>query len=161
MIFYTSAFLLVMFLIALIDWQQLIIPNNIIVVGLISGLLLNIMLGTTYVVYNVVSSFVAFGITALVRIGGSWLFKKPIMGMGDVKLAALVGLFLGFQGFLVALWLAAIIGTLYGMIRRKRCQSSQGEKLPFGSFIAVTSSVVMLFAESLHHYVDVWLTLIR
>ena len=66
--------------------------------------------------------------------------------MGDVKLAAVLGLFLG-RGVAPAIFIALVVGTLVGaaVIARKGAQEGRKTAVPFGPFLAV-GGVVALFA---------------
>jgi leader peptidase (prepilin peptidase)/N-methyltransferase len=68
------------------------------------------------------------------------------MGMGDVKLAAVLGLFLG-RDVVPALFVAFLVGTLVGaaIMARKGAQEGRKTAVPFGPFLAV-GAVVALFA---------------
>jgi leader peptidase (prepilin peptidase) / N-methyltransferase len=68
------------------------------------------------------------------------------MGMGDVKLAAVLGLFLG-RDVVPALFVAFIVGTLVGAVIMARKGAAEGRKtaVPFGPFLAL-GGVVALFA---------------
>ena len=81
--------------------------------------------------------------------------------MGDVKLSGLIGFFVGFDCFLVALWLAAILGAAYGIMRIAMHASTASHKLPFGSFLAVTSVLVMFFQNTIRVIFAQWLTLLQ
>ncbi len=66
------------------------------------------------------------------------------MGLGDVKLAFLMGLFLGFPNILIALFFAFLIGAIIGvgliLAKRKTLKS----EVPFGPFL-VTGTFIALF----------------
>ena len=66
--------------------------------------------------------------------------------MGDVKLAAVLGLFLG-RDVVPALFLAFLVGTLVGaaIIARKGAAEGRKTAVPFGPFLAL-GGVVALFA---------------
>jgi leader peptidase (prepilin peptidase)/N-methyltransferase len=68
------------------------------------------------------------------------------MGMGDVKLAFVLGLFLG-RAVAPALFVALIAGTLVGaaVIARKGAAEGRKTAVPFGPFLAL-GAVVALFA---------------
>ena len=68
------------------------------------------------------------------------------MGMGDVKLAALMGLVLG-RAVAPAMFIALIAGTVVGIavMARKGVRDGRKTKVPFGPFLAL-GSVVALFA---------------
>ncbi len=59
------------------------------------------------------------------------LLKKPGMGMGDVKLLAMLGGFLGWQGVLGILFAASIVGSIIGvaLILLQRTSQGAGEEV--------------------------------
>ncbi len=67
------------------------------------------------------------------------------MGFGDVKLAFLMGIFLGFPGIVIALYVAFLTGAIFSLILivwgKKKLK---GSTIPFGPFL-VFGSLVSLF----------------
>jgi leader peptidase (prepilin peptidase)/N-methyltransferase len=104
----------------LADWT---IPNEITFPGILAGPLLALV-GMIYPEsgLRVISPFDAL---AGVLVGGGILYsldlitrvllKKPGMGFGDVKLLAMLGGFLGWQGAIGTLMIASVIGTVIGL----------------------------------------------
>ena len=118
--------------IALIDLDHRIIPNRLTLIGALSAP--GILLATEPVALgeHAIAGLAAGGFllaAALARPGG--------MGMGDVKLAGVLGLFLG-SAIAPALLVALLSGTLVGaaIIARK---GAAGRKIaiPFGPFLAL------------------------
>ena len=83
-----------------------------------------------------------------------WLYLKirhrEGMGLGDVKMIAMLGAFLGFQETLLTLIMASIAGTvtggLYVLITRKEMSTYE---LPFGSFIGLAGLVMAFWGHVL------------
>ncbi len=68
------------------------------------------------------------------------------MGFGDVKLAAVIGAFLGFDKLLVALAAAVVLGAVLGLIQRL----TGGEnRLKFGPYLAIGAVVALLWGASI------------
>jgi len=66
-------------------------------------------------------------------------------GMGDVKLLAAIGLYLGLYA-LLALFLANVIGAVWGIVAARSKDASLREvSVPFGPFLAIASVVVAAF----------------
>jgi len=83
-----------------------------------------------------------------------WLYQKVRhregLGLGDVKLVAMAGSFLGLYGALLTLLCGSIAGSIlgYAYIRATGKDSSTYE-LPFGTFLGAAALVVALTATSL------------
>ncbi|UQZ37461.1 prepilin peptidase [Paenibacillus sp. PK3_47] len=75
---------------------------------------------------------------AVVGGGGIFLFAWfGGMGMGDVKLFALLGLVVGFPGVLLAFLTACLLGTLVGGTLQLTGTVKRGQPVPFGPWLAV------------------------
>lgn len=64
-------------------------------------------------------------------------------GMGDVKLLAVIGLYLGPHG-LMTLFLASIVGAVYGVIVSRRHADGLKARIPFGPFLAGSAVMISL-----------------
>lgn len=77
---------------------------------------------------------------ALVLLGVRWAYKalrkREGLGLGDVKLLAMIAAFLGFGQSLLALFVGVLAASIYGLALIARRKASGGSKLPLGSFIA-------------------------
>ncbi|MCB9833237.1 MAG: prepilin peptidase [Planctomycetes bacterium] len=102
---------------------------------------------------GVVSAAAASGFLWSIGWLGSKAFRKPAMGLGDVKLFAGMGGLLG-PWFLLVLVVASFVGSLIGLvvmaIRKDRY-------VPFGPFLAFGMMVVMLRGEAIWKLVMTWL----
>lgn len=80
----------------------------------------------------------------LVRDAEAEAAEPVAMGFGDVKLAAVLGAFLGWEKFLVGLFLAVSIGALFGIIQRLL----RGSRLiPFGPYLLVGALAALFFGD--------------
>jgi len=118
--------------IALIDLDRRIIPNRLTGLGAVAALAIGLATDVGGVPEQLIAGAAAGGfllLAALARPGG--------MGMGDVKLAGMLGLFLGREVG-VALLVALVAGTLVGAVVVARRGVAEGRKtaLPFGPFLA-------------------------
>ena len=72
---------------------------------------------------------------------------EPVaMGFGDVKLAAVLGVMLGWQNLLVALLLSFFIGAVGGLILRA---FGGGRVVPFGPYLALGGFVALFYGDAL------------
>ncbi len=73
----------------------------------------------------------------------------PGMGGGDVKLAAMMGAFLGVGGVFGAIFLASLAGSVFGVLLIARGKGSRRTAIPFGTFLAPAAIALCLFGDSL------------
>lgn len=66
------------------------------------------------------------------------------MGGGDVKLAGLIGLLVGFPGILLALWMAVVAGGLMAIALLILGKKGRKDSIPFGPFLAGGAMVTLL-----------------
>jgi leader peptidase (prepilin peptidase)/N-methyltransferase len=132
--------------IALTDARAYIIPNEFTWGGLIIGLVLSAAGGLHAVLLALLGAAVGFAILWLVGRVGKLLFKEEAMGGGDIKMMAMVGAFLGWQGVLLTIFLGAVAGTAIflplALVGRKKL-------VPFGVFLAVGAAVTYLVGPAI------------
>jgi len=126
---------------ALIDLEHRIIPNRLTALGAVLALAIGSALDPAGEPERLIAGASAGGlllIAALAYPGG--------MGMGDVKLAAVMGLFLG-RAVAPAIMIALLAGVLVGVavIARKGARQGRKTAVPFGPFLAL-GAVVAVFA---------------
>ncbi len=133
-----------MLVVALTDIDHRIIPNKIVIFGLIVGVILDIVRFGLNIKFILIGIAVGFGFMFLV-----FVLSRGQMGMGDVKLAAVMGVFLGWQGTLVALFLAFALGSVYGIILMVFFGKSRKAKIPFGPFMALATVIAYVWATDI------------
>jgi len=126
---------------ALIDLEHRIIPNRLTLLGAILALVLGTALDPAGEPERLIAGAAAGGfllIAALAYPGG--------MGMGDVKLAGVMGLFLG-RAVAPAILIALLAGVLVGAVIMARKGAHAGRKtaVPFGPFLAL-GAIVAIYA---------------
>jgi leader peptidase (prepilin peptidase)/N-methyltransferase len=85
----------------------------------------------------------SFFLTIVLVSKGKW------MGLGDVKLAFFMGLFLGWPNILVALFLAFFFGAIIGIGLIAFSKKTLKSEVPFGPFLIIGTFVVLFFGENL------------
>jgi leader peptidase (prepilin peptidase)/N-methyltransferase len=128
------AFACAMIVLAVTDLRERILPNAITYPGIVVGLLCSLVLppGFTSAVIGA-----AAGAAVPWVIGEAFYRLRGIegLGMGDVKMLAMIGAFLGWQMALITLFAASVLGVLVGlpltMIKRNRYY-----EIPLGTFLA-------------------------
>ncbi|HEX4837743.1 MAG TPA: prepilin peptidase [Solirubrobacteraceae bacterium] len=135
------ALILLLVPIALIDVEHRIIPNRLTGLGAVLALAIGTTLDPSGESERLIAGVAAGGallLAALAYPGG--------MGMGDVKLAGVMGLFLGsavIPAMLVALFAGVLFGAL--VVARKGARAARKTAVPFGPFLAF-GSLVAVFA---------------
>jgi leader peptidase (prepilin peptidase)/N-methyltransferase len=134
-------FVLLLVPITLIDLDSRIIPNKLTLTGAVVAPAILALTDPGAIPEHLIAAAAAGGFLFL-----AWLAYPRGMGMGDVKLAAVMGLFLG-RAVAPAMFVALIAGTLVGaaVIARKGTREGRKTAVPFGPFLAL-GSVVALFA---------------
>lgn len=141
--------LIVMFSLAgifLTDIYSGIIPDEFIVAIVILSLLLIILFNPSSLVTNLITAFVSFGLFLFLFL----VTHGRGMGFGDVKLSFAFGLFLGFPGTFIGLYVAFLTGAAISLILvltgRKKLR---GDTIPFGPFLVTGIVVAYFFGEKL------------
>jgi leader peptidase (prepilin peptidase) / N-methyltransferase len=132
---------------AAIDIERRIIPNRITGPGSVVALAVGLALDSGGELTRVLSALAAGGfllIAALIRPAG--------MGMGDVKLIGMIGLFLG-RSVAVALFAALIASVLTGaaLATRRGVYAARKTALPFGPYLALGALVAALVGDQIVH----------
>ncbi|OFX28645.1 MAG: hypothetical protein A2Z07_04380 [Armatimonadetes bacterium RBG_16_67_12] len=133
-------FLLVV--ITFIDLDHQLIPDRISLPGIAVGLVFAALLGRA-----VPSLLSALGAGAL--IATIVIVSRGGMGGGDVKLAALMGAFLGWPGIAVALFSGFMVGGLVGMTLLALRLRGRKDPIPFGPALAAGALVGLFWGEAI------------
>jgi leader peptidase (prepilin peptidase)/N-methyltransferase len=131
--------------IAFIDLDHRIIPNAIVGPAALVGIVLVAILQTDDVVENLIAAAIAGGVFLLIA-----LAVPRGMGMGDVKLVAMLGLYLG-RAVAPALLIALAAGTIVGigLIATSRAGEGRKTKVPFGPFLALGGMVAFFVGDDI------------
>lgn len=74
------------------------------------------------------------------------------MGLGDVKLAGLMGLILGWPKIIVALYLAFLTGAFFGVILILLKKKKFGQHIAFGPFLTTATFVSLFWGERIYQW---------
>jgi leader peptidase (prepilin peptidase) / N-methyltransferase len=142
-------FVTMLAVVTLTDLERRIIPNKVLIVGAVLCLAIAVPTDPAGVPERLIAAAAAGGVFFLVV-----LAYPAGMGLGDVKLAATMGLFLG-RAVAPAILAALLIGSLVGVVLLAR-HGSQARKMaiPFGPFLALGGVIGLLAGDQL---VDLYL----
>jgi leader peptidase (prepilin peptidase)/N-methyltransferase len=141
--------------IAVTDAREYIIPDEFSVGGAVIGLLLAVAAGwnghpiSAHALpwpQSVLGAIVGFALLWIVAWLGAKAFGKDAMGGGDIKMMAMIGAFLGWQGVLLTLFLGALLGTLIFLPFKL---AGREKLVPFGIFLAIGAAACWITGPAL------------
>ncbi len=169
--FVNCAFLSVIIILVFIDYQHQILPDVLTIPGAIAGLVLspfqehgffldraNLGLASLLHPSNPSSALNWTGSILGAAVGGGILFlvaalyravrKQQGLGMGDIKMMAMVGAVMGWRLALLTIFAGSFVGSLVGvfliLFRGRNLQS----KLAFGTFLGIGAAFSLFFGSS-------------
>ncbi|MBF8268156.1 MAG: leader peptidase (prepilin peptidase) / N-methyltransferase [Dehalococcoidia bacterium] len=148
----------ILLLVAAIDLERQLVLNSVLALGLPMGLVSaplwsadvwqplwsvgNAPLGALLDAITAgIVGLVVFLIVVLVSRGG--------MGLGDVKLAAVVGIWVGLRGLAVALFVAAVSGGVVALLLLAMRVKGRKDRIPFAPFLALGGMSALLWGQEL------------
>jgi len=144
----------VLVVLSFIDLEHKLLPNRIVFPSLIAGV---VLLGIAAAfgpgihawVRALIGAAIAFGIFLLLAI-----ISPRGMGMGDVKLSAVLGLALAYQGWgrlFLGFLLSFATGAVGGIALIAARRAGRKSEIPFGPYLALGTAVALLFGGPLVH----------
>lgn len=91
--------------------------------------------------WGIFGALVGAGITWAMGVLGKRLFRKDAMGLGDVKLMAMLGAFFGWDGALLIFFIGPFFGLAIGILLAIRRRT---HAIPYGPFLSMAAVLVML-----------------
>lgn len=133
----------------LIDFDHMILPDQIVLPMMWLGLLIN--LNDTFTTSHNALIGAAVGYMSLFSV--FWLFKiitgKEGMGHGDFKLFALFGAWFGWQLLPLMILMASLVGAIVGIALMLFKNHKREQAIPFGPYLAVAGWVCLLWGEGI------------
>jgi leader peptidase (prepilin peptidase)/N-methyltransferase len=139
------AFTAAMVTITFIDIDHRIIPDRISLPGIPACFLAALALPTMGWKAALLGVLVGGGTLFMVAWGYNMLTGKEGMGGGDIKLLAMIGALLGWQGVVFTIFLASLLGTVVGLSIMVYARSNMKLAVPFGPFLAA-GALAFIFA---------------
>jgi leader peptidase (prepilin peptidase)/N-methyltransferase len=133
----------------LIDFDHMLLPDQIVMPLLWLGLLVNIT--GTFVPLNDAVIGAAVGYMSLFSV--FWLFKlvtgKEGMGHGDFKLFALFGAWIGWQLLPILILMASVVGAIIGISLMLFKNHTREQAIPFGPYLAIAGWITVLWGDGI------------
>ncbi len=140
-----SAALVVLFV---IDLEHQILPNRITLPGILVGLAASLVVGPGW--RSSLAGIVLGGGTLWIIGEAYYRFRgEEGLGMGDVKMLAMIGAFLGWEQVLVTLVLSSLAGSVVGLGLIASGRGTMKYALPYGTFLAMGAVVASLAGEAI------------
>lgn len=140
--FLTILFASLLIVIAFIDLEHMVIPDFLVVAGIAAGL------ARSFLNADLVNGLqgICFGFLFMFLTGSAarYILKKEALGDGDVKLAVMLGAFLGMEKTLISISLASIIGAMLGILLLLNGRIKRDEYIPFAPFLAL-GAIISIF----------------
>ncbi len=137
-----------MIVVTLVDFDARIIPDAITLPGVLLGLAASFLTPVT-----LASALIGavLGFALLWGLGRAYKALTGVDGMGggDVKLAAMLGAFLGWPGLLLTVFGASLLGTVAGVAVMTAGRGGRRTALPFGTFLAPVALGVYVWGPAL------------
>jgi leader peptidase (prepilin peptidase)/N-methyltransferase len=148
-----------------IDLDIQILPDKIDLPGAAIGLLIGAnhlaatapgLVLSTSLVESLTGAVVGAGTLLAIALTYKLVRKIDGMGLGDVKMMAMLGATLGWQPLFALLLLASMTGAIAGIVVAMRSSKGMQVALPFGVFLGIAFLVILFFGNEL---ADFWLRL--
>ena len=117
---------------AIIDMQKQIISDKLIAISALLGVVM-VFLDPELSFLNALMGFVLGGGILLIV----FFISKGSLGLGDVKLFACIGIFLGMDKVLSAMFVSALLSGLVGLVLIIKSDSNRKQSIPFAPFILI------------------------
>jgi len=126
----------------MIDCKYMIIPDKLNLFIFILGIVVSLSGFTIPFMEAIYGSLLGGGILWLIAI-----VSRGGMGGGDIKFAFAIGLFTGWKLMLLLLFVASLLGCVYGITNIIRYGYRKGKAIPFGPFLVVAAMIVLLWGQ--------------
>ncbi len=135
--------------ISFVDIEHRLILNVFTIPGLVAGILIAGFVLRIGWLNALLGALLGGGLLIGIALFGELLFGKESMGMGDVKMAAMIGAFLGMKGVIVSVFLGFVIAAIFSLAGMALNRLQRSSYLPFGPFIAAGTLVYLFAGEAL------------
>jgi len=139
-----------------IDAEIQILPNVITYPGIVVGLAIGFlppfddsMMTADSLLASAIGAAVGAGFLLFVALAYKLVRRIEGMGFGDVKMMAMVGAALGWEGVFLVILVGSIIGTVIGVPVALRTEKRMQYPLPFGVFLGLGTLVILFFGRGL------------
>lgn len=130
--------------ITVIDLERQEIPDELIIFGLIAGLLINLYHIKAHMVLGILGFMLGGGLFLIIA-----MVTNGAMGGGDIKLMAVLGLFFGWKYVIMIALFSFIIGAIVSLLLVAFKIKGRKDFIPFGPFIAAAAILVVFYGTEI------------
>jgi leader peptidase (prepilin peptidase)/N-methyltransferase len=123
-----------------IDLEHHLLPNVITLPGIVLGFAFSVFTEPGWV-DSLIGLLAGGGSLYLIAVVYFWVRHEEGLGMGDPKMLAMIGAFLGWKLTLVTLMIASITGSIVGVGMMAAGRGTMKYALPFGCFLAIGAAI--------------------
>ena len=134
-------FLAALVIVTFIDFEHQIVPDVITLPGIVIGLAASLLFRNPPFWNALLGALIGGGIFYLVAV-----LSQGGMGGGDIKLAAMIGAFLGWKQVLLTIFLGTLAGSVIAIFLLASGKKGRKDPMPFGPFL-VLAAILVLFWE--------------
>lgn len=145
-------FVAALIVITFIDFEHKIIPDVISLPGILYGLLAALVLPRITFVESLLGALLGGGSLLLVAGFYYLLTKQEGMGLGDVKLLAMMGAFLGWQSILFIIMIGSITGAAIGVAAMVIKKKDRKYAIPFGPFLSLGAVAYLFYGQEIIYW---------
>lgn len=142
-------FVSLLIIVSFIDYNHGIIPNIISIPGIPIFIGLSLLTDRISLLNSIIGSITGFSILFLIFALYYILTKKEGMGIGDVKLIAMIGAFSGPDGVIFSIFLSSLIGTVFGFSMIVFSKKGFKSTIPFGPFLSIAAFIHLLYGQEI------------
>jgi leader peptidase (prepilin peptidase) / N-methyltransferase len=133
-----------MIVLFMIDLRHRLLPNAITIPGSVAGFLFSLVAEPGWVA-SLIGLAAGGGVLLAIAEAYYRVRHEDGLGMGDVKMLAMIGAFLGWKMMLLTLVLSSLVGSLVGVGMIATRRGDMKYALPFGTFLAA-ATIASIFA---------------
>jgi leader peptidase (prepilin peptidase)/N-methyltransferase len=130
-----------------IDLEHRLLPDRVTLPLLVLGLAVSPLPGGLSPLEALLGGLAGGAVMYGIAVLGDALYRKETMGGGDIKLAAAIGAFLGWQVLIVALFAAFVLGAVGGVTYL--ALGGRDRMVPFGPFLAAGALTALVAGQAI------------
>ena len=133
-------------------WLPSIFTVSGIFLGLTNALIFDFFIdfnNFTFFKYSLLGSIFGYLVFKSLSFFGKIMFKKPVLGDGDSKLASMIGAWLGIKGMLITIWLAFYTAGIFVICGLAFKKLDREQKIPFGIFLCISAFLVWIVGNDI------------